>query len=448
MPPPEIIKNYLSKKAFNKWILEWERTSGIENVIVVPAIAEFENIKTLLNSISANDMIYLERTLILFVVNNLCSSNSEVKTDNQNSISFLRRLISKNSFDSLTSKLLESGLNIGMVDVSSDGKELSDKSGGVGAARKIGMDLALAAFDYLNSDKRVIISLDADCKVDSNYLSSISYGFRILKFNAAIIEFSHYTNSPTNNHYILGYEIFLRYYVVGLKYAQSEYAYHTIGSAFACDTESYIKVGGMNTRKAAEDFYFLQKLAKIYKIGKINSTIVRPSTRTSWRVPFGTGKSLLQFQSGERKLSLYNPEVFKVLKHWLELFNSDFSLGVDLLLQNAKNIHPELYNYLMLRNFKKQWGKILNNCNSEKQIIYQRKNWFDAFNTLKLIHHLRDTAFPMQEVDSAIKEIFRLFDISLETEVEKKSDYEKLKTYLDTLIKIENSYYQKEMVEF
>ncbi len=38
-------------------------------------------------------------------------------------------------------------------------------------ARKIGMDLALTKFDYNSSAKSILICTDADCTVDSNYLS-------------------------------------------------------------------------------------------------------------------------------------------------------------------------------------------------------------------------------------------------------------------------------------
>ena len=53
--------------------------------------------------------------------------------------------------------------------------------------------------------------------------------------------------------------------------------------------------------------------------------------------------------------------------------------------------HPVL---LLQNNYLKQWEKILNNTKSGGQLAHQKKIWFDGFKTLKLIHHLRDTAFP------------------------------------------------------
>ena len=438
MQIPEPVKRYLSKKASDKWKLEWIPKGGIENVVVIPAISEYENIKKVLESLSKNDQGILSETLILFVINNLHSSSEQVKSDNNKSIKFLSNLIINNAMDlnSATSIIP----NLGYVDASSEDNELDPKSGGVGLARKIGMDLALTAFDYSSDKKKILISLDADCIVENTYLSVIKNSFNELNLNAATIEFSHNADSQPDTETILGYEIFLRYYVVGLLYAKSQFAYHTIGSAFACDSNAYIKVGGMNTRQAAEDFYFLQKLAKVYRIYRIDSTIVRPSSRQSWRVPFGTGKSLQEFQHGKRKLSLYDPNGFIVLKEWNELLNSDDALNTEVLLPKAKEINVELYHYLIQRDFPVKWAKILKNCNSEKQLNYQRKDWFDAFNTLKLIHHLRDTVFPMQETSLALSKMFNLLDFDFTNDIEFRDEKSDFRKYLNTLIKIENSF--------
>ena len=79
-----------------------------------------------------------------------------------------------------------------------------------------------------------------------------------------------------------------------MKFANLPYSYHTIGSAFAVSASSYAKQGGMNRRKAGEDFYFISKLIKGEKFGEITKTKVIPSPRISDRVPFGTGRSIMK----------------------------------------------------------------------------------------------------------------------------------------------------------
>jgi hypothetical protein len=266
------------------------------------------------------------------------------------------------------------------------------------------------------------MSLDADCLVEENYLYEISYFFKKQNAFAAAVNFEHnLSEDGINKLGIVSYEIFLRHYVAGLLFAQSPFAFHTVGSTVICDHEAYVKVGGMNTKKAAEDFYFLQKLAKHYGIYNISLTKVKPSARESWRVPFGTGRSMSDFSSNKKDILIFDPDVYVVLKEWLKLFNSDTSLNPDLTYKEARKIHPELCRFLENRRFKRDWEKILENSKSTKQLDYQRKNWFDAFETLKLIHHLRDTSFPMIDIDSGVKKLFKVvqhsakFDLRNET---------------------------------
>jgi hypothetical protein len=171
-------------------------------------------------------------------------------------------------------------------------------------------------------NKKILICTDADCIVDPYYLSEISQEFNRNNYEAAVVNFAHDINGDDEEtKAIVCYEIFLRYYVLGLNFAKSDYAFHTIGSTMLCTPEAYVKVEGMNKRKAAEDFYFLEKLAKIYPIGELKSTYVYPAKRGSWRVPFGTGRSVDRYLSNSRdEYLLYNPKSFIVLKTWLASF--------------------------------------------------------------------------------------------------------------------------------
>jgi len=436
---PEEVVNYLKDKAIKKWELEWVEVSGIDQVIVVPAICEFPNIKNLLSSLIKNDRSILHKSLVIFVINNSVSSSHEIKEDNKKSLSLMRAIINGSNSDKFVYEISKSGIQIGVLDVASEGKEFEAKQAGVGLARKIGLDQALKVFDYSNPNKKILISLDADCTVEENYIKEIRNFFNKQNISVANIDFEHNLESEKNNiRGIVSYEIYLRHYVAGLLFAMSPYSFHTIGSTLVCDHEAYIKAGGINTRKAAEDFYFLQKLAKHYKIHIIASTKVKPSARESWRVPFGTGKSMTDYLTGKKEILLYEPDEYIVLKDWLELLNSDLSLNTNIILNEAKIIHSELFNFLESRGFSKDWDQILSNSKSEKQLNYQRKNWFDAFKTLKLMHHLRDTSFPMVDIKSGVEKLFNLVGHTIEIEDDKNNNnfYEK---YLSELKLVENS---------
>ena len=443
---PEKIVDYLDKKSLKRWNLEWNKFSGVQAAIVIPAICEYENIKRVLLSLAQNDKSCLQKSLIIFVINNSVSSEPQIKDDNTKSIVFLRELINRKSSDDIAGIIFNSGMNIGLIDAATAGNEFDDDEAGVGLTRKVGMDAALQIFDYSSSQKKIIISLDADCVVEKNYLNAIISSFSNNKFSATLVDFEHNISEDGMNKLgIISYEIFLRHYVVGLLFAKSTYGFHTIGSTIVCDHEAYVKVGGMNTKKAAEDFYFLQKLAKHYDIKRITSTKVKPSSRESWRVPFGTGRSITDFTINKKNILLYDADVYVILKNWLELLHSDLSLNSGLILTEAKKIHPELFNYLENRRFKTNWEKILENSKSVKQLEYQRINWFDAFETLKLIHHLRDTSFPMMNIESGVEKLFQVVKHSVKFELRgDKNNFEYMYLgYLSELKTLENNLHKQ-----
>lgn len=393
---PSIVTKYLQKYGPDKWSVRQERNSLYDNIVVIPAIAEYDNINNLLNSLKKNDRNYLLKTLILFVINNGESVSEEIKTNNAQTIALLEKLIYNEE------------LIIGFVDASSEGLSMPDKDAGVGLARKIGLDLALTLLDYNSHNKKLLICLDADCEVQSSYLPSIIDVFNKDRIEAAVIEYEHrLPEDELSKSAIICYEIFLRYYVLGLSYANSPYAFHTVGSTMVCDYESYIKIGGMNKRKAAEDFYFLEKLAKVVSIQKISRTKVFPSSRISWRVPFGTGQRMNRFAAGTHdEFCLFDFRIFDILKEWNAYYYSDEIITVTEYLSFAGKLNPVVKNFLELNSFQDQWKKILSNAKSIEQIRKQKKIWFDGFRTMKLIHYLRDNDFPNINMFDALDDLF------------------------------------------
>lgn len=412
---PDNVKKYLKKYSLPGREIEHAGLENINNVAVIPAISELDNIKILLTSLADNESEYFPSTLFLFVVNNPAGSNNEVKADNKKTIDSLRLLIKSETgnYDDFRTKVISSGLRIAFVDASSPGKELPSKDAGVGLARKIGMDLALTLFNYDSREKKILICLDADCKVEKNYLTSIVDNFNTRNLSAAAVNFSHHlTGSDEQISAIICYEILLRYYVLGLKYAGSHYAFHTIGSTMACDYEAYLKVEGMNKKKAAEDFYFMEKLAKNVKVEHISETTVYPSSRGSWRVPFGTGQRVNRFLAHtHNEYLLYNPGSFRILKEWITEFNSPDVEDAGYYLTKAAGIDLYLHKFLVEQKFSESWNKILQNSASNEQANKQKIKWFDGFRTLKLIHYLRDSAYPPVNMFDAIDDLFKMAGI-------------------------------------
>ena len=193
--------------------------------------------------------------------------------------------------------------------------DLPPSTAGVGLARKIIMDEAVRRFSDASDSEQIILSLDADTLVSPDYLVEVWNSFKKKEdYDAANIYFEHPISGTEfeSNIYqaIIDYELHLRYYRQGLKYTGHPFHHHCVGSALAVRNRSYQKFGGMNTRKAGEDFYFFQKIVMNGKVFDITSTCVYPSPRISDRVVFGTGRAVSDILSSESQQKFtYHPSM-------------------------------------------------------------------------------------------------------------------------------------------
>ncbi len=273
--------------------------------------------------------------------------------------------------------------------------QLQEKFAGVGLARKIGMDEAAYRLHKVGFMNGIIACLDADTEVESNYCNAlIGFFEQHSKFTACSIHFEHPLDSPGYKREvifaIMHYELHLRYYRLGIAYAALPFAYHTIGSAMAVKGEAYIMSGGMNKRKAGEDFYFLQKYMTVNQLGSCAATTVYPSPRPSHRVPFGTGRAVGEFLMGERNIEeSYDLRVFEELK-------AAFGTTADWYEGSVK-INDKLMQFTgeglldQIEMFRQEAADL---CDFRKRFF----QWFNAFKTLKFIHFLRDEYFPNKKL--------------------------------------------------
>jgi hypothetical protein len=379
------VTKYLQTRAIQgPWRISGRPGNGFAGAVVVPALAEYKNLFVTLQTLAANPPAILARILVLVVVNHPENARDEDKEDNRRT---LERLSAGGPGLST--------LNLAWVDASSRGLEMPAKGGGVGLARKIGLDLALSRLDY-SGRRPFLVSLDADTQVEPAYLPAIAAHFNNSECGGAVIPFCHRAgNSTAEQEAIDRYELFLRSYVLGLSLAGSPYAFHTVGSAMACTADAYIRMGGMNRRAAAEDFYFLQQLHRTSGVEQVRGTTVYPSPRPSHRVPFGTGRSVSRTLRGEANaISFYHPECFRILGEWLKGVANGLSKGGRDLMTEAASVSPHLLEYLELSGFPLSWSRLRRNNGSDEALLKAFHGWFDALRTLKLIHHLSERSHP------------------------------------------------------
>ena len=249
--------------------------------------------------------------------------------------------------------------------------------GGVGEARKIGMDAFLQSRSPEDAADSLICSMDGDTLVDPDYFREIITFFDRRSEGGAVVGLRHRSDGSVENEAaIRRYEAYLDRYVCELKRCGSPYGFHTVGSAFAVRGEAYIRCGGMKIRKAGEDFYFLQELAKTSGVGVIERELVFPSARISERTPFGTGQAVRDIISG-KSLPEVSDAAFDRLEKVLKA----------ALLENLDSDVPEIPEtpFFEAERFFKVWPGIRRNTPAQK-LCAAFHIWFDGLKTLRFLH--------------------------------------------------------------
>ncbi|NOX51664.1 MAG: hypothetical protein GXP16_14200 [Gammaproteobacteria bacterium] len=255
---------------------------------------------------------------------------------------------------------------------------------GVGLARKIGNDLALKLWADGKLQSPWIYQTDADACLPNNYFHSIK-----ARRGAVVFNHNHVSDDRQLQQAADLYDLHMAYYVAGLTHASSVYAYPTLGSTLVVHAKDYAQVRGFPKRNAAEDFYLLNKLAKIHPITVAREITVEVQARTSHRVPFGTGPALTKIihdyllTTKNGPYMSYNWSCFELLKQALVTLRQ-FAL-------QPKQPMPSNPTTAIL--YKLGLNKVANNIASKYHSVERRhkalSDWFDGFRTLRFVHQAR-----------------------------------------------------------
>jgi hypothetical protein len=283
------------------------------------------------------------------------------------------------------------------VDRFSSGRTLPARQG-VGLARKIGCDIACRLIHEGVIENPWIFSSDADVCWPADYFDSA------IRANpgasALIYPFRHISEPGENDGAIQLYEFSLHYYVAGLRWAGSPYAYHTIGSTLAIHYLHYARVRGFPRRSGGEDFYILNKLAKSGPIETLRTPLLLIKDRPSDRVPFGTGPACSRIAALPHPMEqypLYHPDCFSGLRRALRCMDRLASAPDSLhrwktALQDAPL--PAYLATLQAMGFDQALQHAAQHSSEPGGFSRHLHNWFDASRTLKFIHALRDNHYP------------------------------------------------------
>jgi len=304
-----------------------------------------------------------------------------------------------------------------LVDRQSLGVRLPEKQG-VGLARRIGADIALSLHGTGKLKSEWIATSDADVALPADYFA----GIERVGGEAVVVAypFLHVASGAADvDRASMLYETFLRYYVLGLSWAGSPYAFHTVGSTLAIRADAYAAVRGFPKRAAGEDFYLLNKLAKVGALVRPAREPIRIRSRRSARVPFGTGRAVTDlcadFAQGN-DMRLYDPRSFTALRAALRCL-ADFAAYRDLeralgCIDDAGPARGVVATFLERLQVRAVLAESAREAPTELQLYRRLHTWFDAFRTLKLIHALRNEVFPALDWRSALKQAEFCRDLS------------------------------------
>ncbi len=381
-------QQYLQRHAEPETALlsSWTQTTQYHHVVLIPSFDEpYDFCERLIQS-----QLQPHNALAIVIVNRPDSTAA-----NNNNLDLLSYIHAHYSCQWQNQNLaLFGGQHWGLLLVDREAAPIPAKQG-VGLARKIGADLACALHQLGHLKSRWIHSTDADAYWPANYFHAAAENQQAC---ALSYDFTHRDYGCDISAATQLYEMTLRHYRDGLQAAGSPYAFFTLGSTLAIDIHAYAKVRGFPKRSGGEDFYLLNKLAKVGAIASVSDAVIELEPRMSNRVPFGTGpatQKILQtpnWAQSPTTINSYHPYIFTELQQWLTLAKS-VNYCAASLKQHLTILSHDSQQGLQHIGIDKLWPHLEKHSGAS-----QFHGWFDGFRTLKFIHFLQNSAYPPQPI--------------------------------------------------
>lgn len=265
---------------------------------------------------------------------------------------------------------------------------------GVGLARKIGADCAVALMHTGALPYTWIHTTDVDVILPPDYFTQMPPYHQNADIAGCVYPFKHYASTDIAVPMRV-YDQWLRHYVNGLTQAGSPYAYHSIGSTIAIHPLAYMAVRGCPKRAAGEDFYLLNKLAKQGRIQTLTGNPLHIEGRLTQRTPFGTAAALntwQHFTDWDKEPPWYPPDSFIALQQWLDIIHeitlSDTEESIQETINTTHCAAEETLHFLKTQQFFSILMKLQKHHPTQPALTQALHHWFDAFKTLKYIHHI------------------------------------------------------------
>ena len=383
--------SYLEKRALFPPQIKDHPSDELQIIVVIPCYDEPDLIKSLESLKNCSPPKSSVEVIVVF--NSSENENEDIKKINQRRFEEAHKWASKHSSSDLKFFILKHF-------------DLPDKTAGVGLARKIGMDEAVYRFESIGNQKGIIVCFDADSLCEPNYFQAIENHFvEHPNTQACSIHFEHPIEGDQFDDSIykaiILYELHLRYYNNAKRYTGFPFAFETIGSSMAVRCDAYQQQGGMNKRKAGEDFYFLNKFMPLGNFTELKSTTVIPSPRKSHRVLFGTGKAVGEIVESSQFYGTYAPQTFVDLRIFFDSVPLFFNKQKNEIDEMISVFPKSVLSFLEKHDFDNKIVEIQSNTTNLKTFYNRFFRWFNGFLMMKYVHYVRDEFYPNVPVEEA-----------------------------------------------
>ncbi|MGC1509578.1 hypothetical protein FT643_02405 [Ketobacter sp. MCCC 1A13808] len=402
------LRHYAEPNTDLSQILPLQKSRVYRQAVVIPAFNESGAFITRLQGLRSNQL-----TLFIIVLN---GSEDRTEEDLRNTLMPLRHLQSTQKSTLPLQANNKAGLPLYffqqpthdflVLDLISR-QPGSQSHYGVGYARKFGMDCCLWLYHQRRLFSPFVRNTDADVSWPADYLTSIPEPILSSdKASALLYPFQHTAVQADDTDACEAaalYDCWLRYYVAGLRWAQSPWAFHTVGSTLVIHLQHYAIQRGFPKRQAGEDFYLLNKLAKSGDIIQLTKPVLGLSNRSSARTPFGTGKSISIIKSdSQASWRFYHPDIFKQLRYWQQRLATLYSptTANNKVGETLPELPPfpqeftPIHSALTALKIDKLLLHGRTHSGNQAAFLRHMNIGFDASTTRKCVHWLRDHYFP------------------------------------------------------
>lgn len=337
--------------------------AGFRCAAVIPACDELEEIGNTLASLApgADDMV-------LLVVNHPADAPSRVKAASGE----LLRLLASGAF---------SCRNLFWIDA-------PDLTGGVGEARKLGMDAVIASCHAEQAERVILASLDADTVAEPDYFDAVRGCFeRNPAASALSIPFSHRPGAtPEEERAIRSYEG-----VSGTLCrppAPGRFAVCVPDGRFGvCSAGGSLCARRRHAGPQGGRGFLFPAGRRQNRPGRHRGRVlVHPSPRPSDRVPFGTGPAVRKLMAGEAPAEI-SDAAFAFLGRLLARAAGPGGLEeAELFLDQIDSCSAD---FLRQEGFPLIWPKVLANTPDRRDArLAAFHGWFDGLKTLRYLHRI------------------------------------------------------------